>query len=217
MKAYSKNRRKIWPLVLAACAVVALVAGVGVGVGLYLGGGESGEGEQAGAAEPTAAKPTWDMTAQPVPNEHGSYGQNRPEDVARNYVIESNSWSPDEQLPDGWLSRIRPTVTDENFAWFVENGMAVLQDGVGDDVVGRKVNVTDVLNEIGDPAKLTVRYEITDILADGTERKQDEIQSEAVQLELIDVQLEQGSGTKTIQEYRVSDSWLGSAWKTEEE
>src|SRR5699024_7540678 len=131
---YSRNRRKVWPLVLAACAVVALVAGVGVGVGMYLGGGGSGQDEPAEAAEPTTVKPTWEMTAQPVPNEHGSYGHNQPGDVARNFVIESLSWSPDEPLPDGWLSRTRPTVSDEMFKSLMDDGMDVVRWDVGEGV-----------------------------------------------------------------------------------
>ena len=215
-QSYSRNRRKVWPLVLAACAVVALVAGVGVGVGMFLGGG-SEDGEQTEAAEPTPAKPTWDMTAQPVPNEHGSYGQNQPGDVARNFVIEVHSWSPDEQLPEGWLSRVRPTVSDEMFKSLMDDGMSVVQWDVDEGVVGRTVNVTDVLNEIGDPTRLTVKYTTTDLMEDGTEQVNEEVQSISIRLVLVDVQLEEGSGTKTIQEHRVEDAYPGGAWGFEEE
>ena len=212
----SRNRRKVWPLVLAACAVVALVAGVGVGVGMFLGGG-SVQGEQTETPTPTAARPTWDMTAQPVPNEHGSYGQNQPGDVARNFVIEALSWSPDEPLPDGWLSRSRPTVSDEMFQSLMDDGMSVVQWDVDEGVVGRTINVTDVLNEVGDPTKLTVKYLVTDLMEDGTERASDEVQSISIRLVLVDVQLEEGSGTKTIQEYRVQDAYPGGAWGIKEE
>lgn len=212
-QSYSRNRRKVWPLVLAACAVVALVAGVGVGVGMFLGGG-SEPGEQ---TEPTPAKPTWDMTAQPVPNEHGSYGQNQPGDVARNFVIEALSWSPDEQLPEGWLSRLRPTVSDEMFKSTMDGGMSVVQWDVDEGVVGRTVNVTDVLNEVGDPTRMTVKYTTTDLMEDGTEQVNEEVQSISIRLVLVDVQLEEGSGTKTIQEYRVEDAYPGRAWGAEEE
>lgn len=215
-QSYSKNRRKVWPLVLAACAVVALVAGVGVGVGMFLGGG-SLQGEQTETPTPTAARPTWDMTAQPVPNEHGSYGQNQPGDVARNFVIEALSWSPDEPLPDGWLSRSRPTVSDEMFQSLMDDGMSVVQWDVDEGVVGRTINVTDVLNEVGDPTKLTVKYLVTDLMEDGTERASDEVQSISIRLVLVDVQLEEGSGTKTIQEYRVEDAYPGGAWGIKEE
>lgn len=214
-QSYSRNRRKVWPLVLAACAVVALVTGVGVGVGMFL-GGSSDPGEQTEATEPTPAKPTWDMTAQPVPNEHGSYGQNQPGDVARNFVIEALSWSPAEQLPEGWLSRLRPTVSDEMFKNTMDGGMSVVQwDAEG--VVGRTVNVTDVLNEVGDPTKLTVKYTTTDLMEDGTEQVNEEVQSISIRLVLVDVQIEEGSGTKTIQEYRVEDAYPGRAWGAEEE
>lgn len=217
---YSRNRRKIWPLVLAACAVIALVAGVGIGVGIgvgmYLGGGPA-QGEQTEATEPTPAQPTWDMTAQPVPNEHGSYGQNQPGDVARSFVIEALSWSPDEQLPEGWLSRLRPTVSDEMFKSTMDDGMSVVQADVDEGVVGRTINVTDVLNEIGDPTRLTVKYTVTDLMEDGTEQVDDEVQWISIRLVLVDVQLEEGSGTKTIQEYRVEDAWLGWSWGAEEE
>ncbi|GAB4097654.1 hypothetical protein GCM10028787_31290 [Brachybacterium horti] len=212
---YSRNRRRVWPLVLSACAVVALVAGIGVGVGLFLGKG-SGASEEATATEPTTVKPTWAMTAEPVPNAEGSYGHNEPGDVARNFVIEANTWSPDEQLPDAWLSRIRPTVTDAMFKASLDAGMDAVRGDVADGVVGRKVNVTDVLNEIGDPTKLTVKYEVTDIMADGTEKAHDEPSVMAVRLEMQDVQLEEGSGTKTIQEYRVEDAWAGRTWGAEE-
>lgn len=215
-QSYSRNRRKVWPLVLAACAVVALVAGVGVGVGMFLGGG-SVQGEQTETPTPTAARPTWDMTAQPVPNEHGSYGQNQPGDVARNFVIEALSWSPDEPLPDGWLSRSRPTVSDEMFQSLMDDGMSVVQWDVDEGVVGRTINVTDVLNEVGDPTKLTVKYLVTDLMEDGTERASDEVQSISIRLVLVDVQLEEGSGTKTIQEYRVQDAYPGGAWGIKEE
>lgn len=214
-QSYSRNRRKVWPLVLAACAVVALVTGVGVGVGMFL-GGSSDPGEQTEATEPTPAKPTWDMTAQPVPNEHGSYGQNQPGDVARNFVIEALSWSPAERLPEGWLSRLRPTVSDEMFKNTMDGGMSVVQwDAEG--VVGRTVNVTDVLNEVGDPTKLTVKYTTTDLMEDGTEQVNEEVQSISIRLVLVDVQIEEGSGTKTIQEYRVEDAYPGRAWGAEEE
>lgn len=215
-QAYSRNRRKIWPLALAGLAVVALVAGIGVGVGLYF-GGEPAEGEQTVPSEPTAAQPTWDMTAQPVPNEHGSYGQNQPGDVARSFVIEALSWSPDEQLPEGWLSRLRPTVSDEMFKTTMESGISIVQWDVDEGVVGRTINVTDVLNEVGDPTRLTVKYTATDLMEDGTEQVNDEVQSIALRLVLIDVQLEEGSGTRTIQEYRVEDAYPGRAWGAEEE
>lgn len=215
-QAYSRNRRKIWPLALAGLAVIALVAGIGVGVGLYF-GGEPAEGEQTVPSEPTGAQPTWDMTAQPVPNEHGSYGQNQPGDVARNFVIEALSWSPDEPLPDGWLSRSRPTVSDEMFQSLMDDGMSVVQWDVDEGVVGRTINVTDVLNEVGDPTKLTVKYLVTDLMEDGTERASDEVQSISIRLVLVDVQLEEGSGTKTIQEYRVEDAYPGGAWGIKEE
>lgn len=215
-QSYSRNRRKVWPLVLAACAVVALVAGVGVGVGMFLGGG-SEPGGQTEATEPTPAKPTWDMTARPVPNEHGSYGQNQPGDVARNFVIEALSWSPDEQLPEGWLSRTRPTVSDTMFKSLMDDGMSVVQWDVDEGVVGRTINVTDVLNEIGDPTRLTVKYTTSDLMEDGTEQVNEEVQSISIRLVLVDVQLEEGSGTKTIQEYRVEDAYPGGAWGYEEE
>lgn len=215
-QSYSRNRRKVWLLVLAACVVVALVAGVGVGVGMFLGGG-SEDGEQTEATEPTPAKPTWDMTAQPVPNEHGSYGQNQPGDVARNFVIEALSWSADEQLPEGWLSRTRPTVSDTMFKSLLDDGMSVVQWDVDEGVVGRTINVTDVLNEIGDPTRLTVKYTATDLMEDGTEQGGEEVQSISIRLVLVDVQLEEGSGTKTIQEYRVEDAYPGGAWGFEEE
>jgi len=215
-QAYSRNRRKIWPLALAGLAVIALVAGIGVGVGLYF-GGEPAEGEQTVPSEPTAVQPTWDMTAQPVPNEHGSYGQNQPGDVARSFVIEALSWSPDEQLPEGWLSRLRPTVSDEMFKTTMESGISIVQWDVDEGVVGRTINVTDVLNEVGDPTRLTVKYTVTDLMEDGTEQVNDEVQSIALRLVLIDVQLEEGSGTRTIQEYRVEDAYPGRAWGAEEE
>jgi hypothetical protein len=215
-QSYSRNRRKVWPLVLAACAVVALVAGVGVGVGMFLGGGAE-RGEQTEATEPTPAKPTWDMTAQPVPNEHGSYGQNEPGEVARNFVIEALSWSPDEQLPEGWLSRLRPTVSDEMFKSTMDDGISAVQWDVDEGVVGRTVNVTDVLNEIGDPTRLTVKYTATDLMENGTEQVNEEVQSISIRLVLVDVQLEEGSGTKTIQEYRVEDAYPGWEWGAEEE
>lgn len=214
---YSASRRRIWPLVLAGFVVVALVTGIGVGVGLYLGGGSEQEAQAETTTGPAAAKPTWDMTAQPVPNEYGSYGQNQPADVARSFVIEAFSWSPDEPLPEGWLSRFRPTVTDEMFASMMDGGIEAVQWDVDEGVVGRKINVTDVLNELGDVTKLTVKYEVTDIMADGTERASGDTEWAAIGLEVVDVQLEEGSGTKTIQEYRVADAVPGGAWGVQEE
>ncbi|MDN5653852.1 MAG: hypothetical protein L0G46_02005 [Kocuria sp.] len=193
------------------------MTGIGVGVGLYLGGGSEQEAQAETTPGPAAAKPTWDTTAQPVPNEYGSYGQNQPADVARSFVIEALSWSPDEPMPDSWLARIRPTTTDEMFASMMDEGVEVVQWDVDEGVVGRTINVTDVLNEIGDVTKLTVKYQVTDIMADGTERTSGETEWIAIGLEVVDVQLEEGSGTKTIQEYRVADAGPGRAWGAEEE
>lgn len=214
---YSRNRRKLWPLLLAGIVALVLVAVVGVGVGMYV-GDRSAEADPSQTTAPTAAKPTWDVKAQPVPNEHGSYGQNKPEDVARSFVIETFSWSADEPLPDGWLSRVRPTVTDTMFESLLTDGMAVAQDDAAEGVVGREINVSEVLNEIGDPTKLTVKYEVTDIMADGTTEAHDGTEQIAVELALQEVQLPEGSGSKTVEEYRVQDAWKRAAWgETEEE
>lgn len=212
---YSRNRRKLWPLLLAGFVALVLVAVVGVGVGMYV-GDRSAEADPTETTAPTEAKPTWDLTAQPVPNEHGSYGQNKPEDVARSFVIEALSWSPDEPLPDGWLSRLRPTVTDEMFEETLTEGISIVQWDLAEGVAGRRINVTDVLNEIGDPTKLTVKYEVTDIMSDGSEQPHDGVEQIAVELELQDVQLPSGSGTKTIEEYRVQDVWPERSWGKEE-
>ena len=95
--------------------------------------------------------------------------------------------------------------------------MSVVQWDVDEGVVGRTINVTDVLNEIGDPTRLTVKYTITDLMEDGTEQVDDEVQWISIRLVLVDVQLKEGSGTKTIQEYRVEDAYPGWAWGAEEE
>ena len=94
----------------------------------------------------------------------------------------------------------------------MDGGMAIVQGELDEGVVGRTVDVTDVLNEIGDPTKLTVKYTTTDLMEDGTERVNDEVQWISVRLVLVDVQLEEGSGTKTIQEYRVEDAYAGWSW-----
>lgn len=206
MQSYSRNRRNLWPLIVAGAVILALVAVLGVFVGTLLGGDKE-------AATPSAsptAKPTWDVTAQPVPNEYGSYGQFEPGEVARRYVIEVNTWSPDEPLPEGWLSRARPWVTDSMFKSMLEDGMVA--PGVDENVVGRKINVTDVSNASGGLETLDVAFEATDILKDGTERKVEGTQYEAVELAKQDVQVKEGNGTRTIQEWRVDSSWPGEKW-----
>lgn len=209
MQSYSRNRRNLWPLIVAGAVILALVAVLGVFVGTLLGGDKE-------AASPSAsptAKPTWAMTAEPVPNEYGSYGQNKPEDVARHYAIEALSWSPDEPLPEGWLSRVRPTVTDTMFKSMLDEGMEVARNGAGEDVVGRKINVTDVENISGGLETLTVVYEATDTLKDGTERKVDGPKYIAIELAKQDVQVKDGNGTRTIQEWRVENAWVDKSWK----
>lgn len=222
MSAYSRNRRQVWPLIVAGVSVLVLVVGISAGVGWFMGRGASQSppptaGETSEQGEPGEVKPTWSLTAEPVPNEYGSYGQNSTNEVARNFVIEGFGWLPDEPQPDGWLSRVRPTVTDTMFQSLLDDGIEVVQWDVDEGVVGRKINVTDVLNEIGDLQYLTVQYEVTDILEDGSEKKHDEIYEVAVELQQQDVQLDQGSGTKTIQEWRVENATTGGAWRYIEE
>src|SRR5699024_530594 len=111
---------------------------------------------------------------------------------------------------------LRPTVSDEMFKTTMESGISIVQWDVDEGVVGRTINVTDVLNEVGDPTRLTVKYTVTDVRKAGTEQVNDEVQSIALRLVLIAVQRGDCSGPSTSEEYRVEDAYRGRAWGSEE-
>lgn len=171
-------------------------------------------------AEPsTSPAPTWDMTAQPVPNEYGSYGTFGEDTVAENWVTEFYSWSRDEPQPAGMLSRVRDWTADGLFeamvsehvsppAWIEDHG----------EIVARTVKIVDsectVAVSTSDES-CTVRYQLTDTHASGISWTS-ETRSVTVTFDDQPVSVPSQSGGKSINEIRVSGVEDGAASDNEE-
>lgn len=102
--------RAPWVLLIAGLAVVALML-----VLIWV----TTDNDDEDTASPSAT-PTWDMTAQPVPNQYGSVGAFDEQEVAGAWVQAFYSWKEGEPEPAGMLSRVRDWTTDDLFGLLVD-------------------------------------------------------------------------------------------------
>lgn len=165
------------------------------------------------AASPAAASspaPTWDMTAQPVPNEHGSLGQFGPSDVAERFVVANYAWSPDVPEPAGRLAGIRDWTTDALFASAVDAaGYPDQWEELHEQYPTRKITVLDVVTSRG--TDVTVTYRVVDVASDGSERE-GMTHSIALRVAGQPVYVDEGDARREITETRVDEVYPDSTW-----
>lgn len=212
-----------WLIVMAAVAMVAALVGVGIArcstPVAPEGDDATGAAGETTSTTPATLAPTWDMTAQPVPNEYGSLDQSTVEDSATAFVERYYAWDTDVQMPEWHLAAVRDYTTDPFFKEMVDEKQAAPEWAeLHKDVTVRSVEVVEMREATfipsQDDAFMNVRYVLIDTHSDGTETRSDE-RTVALRIRPQEVHTREGTAVKSFNEPRVASMHDGP-WKEDE-
>lgn len=198
------SRRRIALLAVVAAVIVALV----IVVAFMAGRGSSVPQGEATVTPSASPSPSYDMTAQAVPNKAGSYGQFTADQVAELFTVALYSWKPGDPEGSSMLTALRPWTTDELFARLVDmdarpKGWTPQEQAAGS---SQTVGILDTEVETHG-AELTdarVRITFTVVRTDkaGKETRTRQSMTLVPAYQGVDVPVD-GGGTKRINEVRI--------------